>query len=158
MKLLKLGGMKRTMLAVCFQLFLTSSLAHAALGGDASTADLDAKILATAKTVSRHGKYTIHEMNERSVRIREFQNSSNSLFAVSWRGSTHPDLKTLLGAHYETFQNAYGAAKKNHPHGGMMIGEVGNLHFEIGGRMMAVHGRVWLKDQVPSGMDLHEVN
>jgi hypothetical protein len=101
--------------------------------------------------------YTRYEVTQHATRIREFSAGNGRVFGVAWRGVTHPDLKTLLGKHYSDFQKAYALEKRNHHHGGVIAVDSGDLHIEIGGRMMSVYGQIWLKDKIPPGVGLNEI-
>jgi hypothetical protein len=125
-------------------LFLTS-LAFANLGSTESA------------STTQYNRYRVHESSKNWVKVHEFSGSDGKVFALAWSGKKHPDLQTLLGAHLVDFQTAITRARKEHPHGGSVSITVNNLHVEMGGHMGAVYGQTWLTDQVPAGMDVHEI-
>jgi hypothetical protein len=125
---------------------ILSTSAFAALGGKES-----------ASSVTRFGAYRLHEISKNWVTVHEFSGDNGSVFAVAWSGKKHPDLGSLLGAHLIDFQTALAQARKAHHHGGAISVTVGNFHVEMGGHAGAVYGQTWLTDQVPAGMDVHEI-
>jgi len=141
---------------------LSSTFAYAELGGDFSTVQKDSKklgspITTTTQTTTAHSQYNRHEMSKGRMHVREYADSNGKVFGIAWNGSKHPDLRTLMGSHFNDFQAAMVQGRRNHHHGGTTTVDSGNIHLEMGGRMMSVYGRVWLTDQVPTGMNLHEI-
>jgi hypothetical protein len=147
----------KTSIFVYWMALLSSTCAYADLGGDLTSLQKDSKVLAAPRTVTTHPQYDLHEMKTGGARVHEFMDSSGKVFGIAWAGKKHPNLRTLMGAHYSEFQKAFAQARHQRRHGGSVIVEVGNLHVEMGGHMMAISGQVWLKDQIPTGMDLHEI-
>jgi len=93
--------------------------------------------------------YTIHELLVPSgTKVRHFVNDSGKVFAVSWSGGWRPNLRDLMGAHYDKFiagtrgrRVARGVARIELP--GMVV--------VMGGHQRAFFGHVYLTDLVPTG-------
>ena len=150
--------MKNAILFCSLLILFFQAQAFASLGDSDASIQNDGKVSHTTHTLIETTQYKRHELSNPKVTIHEFSGaSSGKVFAVAWRGSAHPDLKTLLGSYYPEFQASYVKANAGHHHGGVLIVDSANLHIEMSGRMMAVNGQVWLTSQIPSGMDLHEI-
>lgn len=89
-----------------------------------------------------------HELDS-GTQVREYVDASGKVFAVSWSGPFLPDLKELLGAHFEAMQ-----AQANR---GDSISRLTRQGKEVvivsTGRMGAFEGRAWLPAMLPSGFD-----
>lgn len=147
----------KTSLFVYWMALISSTFAYADLGGDLGSVQKDQKVLASRRTVTSLPQYDLHEMKNGSGRVHEFMTKSGKVFGLAWSGKKHPDMKTLMGVHYSEFQSAMAQARRQRRRGGSVVVDSGNLHLEMGGHMMSVHGQVWLKDQLPNGMNLHEI-
>ena len=102
--------------------------------------------------------YTRHESAVPKIAVREFADRNGKIFAVTWRGKTHPDLSKLLGAHLAEFESALTAARKvRRGHSPIEI-ETGNIHVEMGGSGRLFYGRIWLIDQIPGRVNTGEIN
>lgn len=134
------------MLALALRL---SSPALAALGDDVSTIAADQARLQADLKVLRKDHYTIHELALPSgVRLRNFVGDGGKVFAVSWSGGWRPNLRDIMGVHYDDFiaatrgkRVARGVARIVLP--GMVV--------VMGGHQRAFFGHVYLTELVPDG-------
>ena len=137
-----------------FALVLSASAAtaFAALGGAAQT--LGPRILATTSspTVTAAFTYTdVAKTLDSGTEVHEYVNAKGTVFAVSWQGPYKPDLRELLGTH---FQNMVDHAKLQS--GGArapMRLERDDLVIHSGGRPGAFEGRAWIPALLPAGFD-----
>ena len=136
---------------------LLSSPSFAALGGDDSSIQRDSRATGTQRTVTQHGKYSVHEIAPKKYKLHQFMDPNGKVFALSWTGRTHPDLSTLLGVHFQKVQDAIKAARQNRHGRAPLVIDVDNIHLEMSGTSMSMQGRVWLADQVPSGVSTDEL-
>lgn len=92
------GTLQKTLLVLASLCVAVPALAS--LGGTADSIEADRVSLSAARraTTARAG-YTIHEVDNGVVLVREYVTDSGIVFAVAWNGVTPPDLDTLLG-HY----------------------------------------------------------
>ena len=82
--------------------------------------------------------------------VREYVTGSGVVFAVSWNGPFLPDLRALLGQHFETLaREAARRPKAGHSHISIEHPEV---VIDSGGHMRAYAGRAWLPGQLPAGL------
>ncbi len=81
------------------------SPARAALGRAYSSVESDRSVLgATVQSVSA-GAYTVHTLAlANRGAVKEFTRPDGVVFAVAWRGPGRPDLRQLLGEHFDTVQ------------------------------------------------------
>src|SRR5215471_20740832 len=126
--------------------------AFAVLGGDASSLRDDQVHMNASLRSTQMPAYTIHELRTPAgMVVREFASSSGRIFAVSWNGPSPPDLRQLLGSHFEDFRKGAEAQRDRGPRGVFFVQHNG-LTVQIGGHMRSYVGRAYLPDQVPPGV------
>lgn len=143
--------MKKKVLAC---LLLACGLAQAALEDGPSNVPA-ARAQRTAETTSAGVPYTdIHRTLKSGTEVHEYVDASGSVFAVSWSGPFKPDLKRLLGRHFDTLAQHSGKG-----HGGRSRVDVdtGDLVVRSGGHMGAFEGHAWLPSRLPAGFDPQEM-
>lgn len=81
--------------------------------------------------------------------LHEFVDAAGTVFAVAWEGPFLPDLRGLLGRHFQalTAQEAAGRGR------GAVAVQRPDLVIVSAGRMGAFHGQAWLPRQLPAGFD-----
>lgn len=128
---------------------LLSATALAALGDDVTTVAADQARLHAQLTVSHKGAYAIHELAMPSgIRLRHFVGGSGKVFAVSWSGGWRPNLRDVMGTHYDDFI----AATRDRPMArGMARIETKGMVVVMGGHQRAFFGHVYLTDLIPEG-------
>jgi hypothetical protein len=91
-------------------------------------------------------------MLENGGEVREYANAAGVIYAVRWSGPGKPDLESLLGVHFATFQADNPIAAR---HGLRRAPSVNrsNLRVVTGGRPGAFWGLAWLPQAVPAGFD-----
>src|SRR5580704_12594360 len=90
-----------------FVLLLLPFPVFASLGGDVTTVQADqAKMQGSLRTTSSNS-YTLHEIQSPTgVAVKEYVSTSGKVFAVTWQGPIHPDLRQLLGTYFDQFVQA----------------------------------------------------
>ncbi len=136
-------------------LSLCAVAAHATLGGAVASVETDrARVGARVDRIA-HPAYTVHQLTTADGGIvREYVAADGVVFGVSWNGPAKPDLRQLLGSHFDTL-----GASRNRVSGGrahLAIRE-GALVFESNGRMRSFHGRAFLNDALPAGVSSDEI-
>lgn len=99
----------------------------ASLGGDAtSVQDDQAKMQASLRSNSGNS-YSVHEMQTPAgVAVREYVSAAGKVFAVTWQGPFHPDLRQLLGTYFDQYVQAVQAQQAQHRgHGPVLIQQAG---------------------------------
>src|SRR5271170_8397472 len=117
-----------------FALLLLPFPLFASLGGDVTTVQADqAKMQGSLRTTSNNS-YTIHEIQASTgVAVKEYVAPTGKVFAVTWQGSFHPDLRQLLGTYFDQFEQAE-QAQRAQRHGPVLIQQSG-LVVQISGHM-----------------------
>lgn len=88
-------------------------------------------------------------------KVRQFIADGGKVFGVAWSGSWRPDLRELMGSHYERYLAAMKG--KRLARGPVRI-ELPGLILVMGGHQRAFFGRVYLLDQMPANtrpQDIH---
>jgi hypothetical protein len=132
-----------------------SAPARATLGdGEASIEANRAKFQAQVR-VQRRTKFSVHELSlPAGGKVRQFVARGGKVFAVSWSGGWRPDLRELMGTHYER----YLAAMKGKfvPRGPVKI-ELPGMIVVMGGHQRALFGRIYLLEHVPANTRLEDI-
>ncbi len=132
-------------------LSLFSSNAGAALGGDIASIDQDRmQMKATVPVKIATEKFVVHEMMLTSgTRIREYLTTMGTVFAVSWRGQTIPDLRQLMGNYFDTFTSAAKLQRSQRSH---LVVRQDDLVVRSGGHMRAYIGSAYVPKLLPAGV------
>jgi len=142
---------RRPAVAVVLALAVSvSPAAHAALGEDVSAvATVQARLGASLQIRQRTG-YAIHELAAPTgTTVREFVGESGKVFAVAWSGGFRPNLRDLMGTHYDRF--IAGTRGRRATRGPVRI-ELPGMVVVMGGRLRTFYGQVTLTDQLPAGV------
>ena len=103
---------------------------------------------ATAKVVQKE-RHSIHELQvPAGGNVRQFVNESGRVFAVSWSDGWRPNLRELMGAHYDRY---LAAAKANRRGRGPVHLVLPGLVVVMGGHQRAFFGHAYLTDLMPPG-------
>jgi hypothetical protein len=132
-------------------LSLFSSNAGAALGGDIASIDQDRmQMKASVPVRVANEKFMVHEMTLTSGTIvREYMTTMGTVFAVTWRGQTIPDLRQLMGSYFDTFTSASNSQQSQRSH---MIIRQDDLVVRSGGHMRAYMGSAYAPKLLPAGV------
>jgi len=127
--------------------------ARAELGGTVASVENDAaRLKGTLRLVAAHA-YTQHEIRVSTGHVvYEYASPDGQVFGVSWAGPTVPDLRQLLGERYfAQFQQAAAARQRygRHP----VLIETPEFVFQQTGRLRDFHGRAYLPQLLPPGVD-----
>jgi hypothetical protein len=126
-----------------------SSPAAAALGDDEAAVAVDQARMQASLRILRRANYVVHELAAPSgTKVCQFVGGAGKVFAVSWSGGWRPDLRDIMGVHYDRFiagtrgrRAARGVARIELP--GMVV--------VMGGHQRAFFGHVYLTDMLPPG-------
>jgi hypothetical protein len=124
--------------------------AHAALGGDAASVIADTAEMHGVAHATLLQQYEIQEItNDSGLRVREFLNRNGVVFAVTWNGPVVPDLRTLLGASFDSYVEQLSAVRHPGTHRSLRLASSA-LVVESGGHMRAYSGRAYLPLLLPA--------
>ena len=136
-------------------LLMTAGPASAALGGDEATIDADQVHLTGVQKVSRAQRFAVHEIRvPTGTVVREYVSPDGKVFGIAWSGSTMPDLRQLMGEHFDHYVQAVG---KRGMRGLVQLDEP-ELVVRSSGHMRAFSGSAYLPQVLPagvSGVDVH---
>jgi hypothetical protein len=150
--------MKSTIISGMLMLLALPFPAAASLGGDITSVRADvAKMQATLRTTTSNF-YTLHEMQTPTgIDVKEFISPGGKVFAVTWKGSSHPDLRQLLGAYFEQFVQAEKAQRASRRGRGPVIIQQPGLVVEVAGHMRSFSGGAYLPQMVPAGVHAEDL-
>lgn len=89
---------------------LSFGRAEAELGGSMSSVKADGARMGAQIASANMGDYMRHALTRTNGgTVHELTNAAGQVFAVTWSGPGKPDLRSLLGSHFTTFQAANNA-------------------------------------------------
>jgi hypothetical protein len=129
--------------------------ASAALGADAASIGID-RVKAKASVRIRSGTlYTVHDLTTPSgTVVHEYLNANGKVFGVAWSGPAMPDLRQLLGDHFDTYAGASKSGRRGHSHRSLAHGD---LVVQSAGRLRAFSGKAYLQSLIPNGVAPDEI-
>jgi hypothetical protein len=128
------------------------STGWAALGG--KPARLGPHVAAAKSNAATTGQAAYTESQkvlDSGTTVHEYTDAAGNVFAVSWSGPFLPDLKEILGEHFD----ALTAQQRNRRAGGRSPLHIRqpNVVIDSEGHMGAFQGRAWLPAKLPAGFD-----
>jgi hypothetical protein len=128
-------------LALVGAALLYSTSAHAALDEVLATSSKEVSVTQVAGQTLR--------VRTRGV-LKEFAGKDGKVFAAVWRGTAPPNLHTLLGAHYASYETALNARRRGgHNHLFLSTPEI-TINVISHNRLLA--GSVYLTNGLPKGV------
>lgn len=107
------------------------------------------KIARVALNAVRPGLLAHQFTDRRGVAVRQYAEQGGTVFAVTWQGPFKPDLRQLLGPHFDTYvQGAAGGA----PNRGRVVVATPDVVIQSFGHMRSFTGRAWLPGALPAGL------
>lgn len=146
-------------LSLCFMVaaLMGTEIAQAALGEsvDSVAMDINALSASQGETTVQNG-YTIHNIKNDSVSVREYVSPSGAVFGIAWNGMIHPDLTTLLGTYFGEYQEAL---KQSIFKPGSKFSQIktNNVVVEKWGHMRNIQGHAYVPTLIPKGVDVDEI-
>jgi Protein of unknown function (DUF2844) len=136
---------------VFFAALFLAAAAFATLGQDVSSIRSDQAQMNAQVRVGVGQSYSVHELSSPAgTTIREFVSPAGTVFAVSWQGAFTPDLRQLLGTHFDEYVQASQSAQTRVAR--MVHVETGDLVVESSGHMRFSMGTAYLRSKMPSGV------
>ena len=131
-------------------LLVLPPVAFAALGGDESSVQADQAQMRASLRSTRIATYTVHELQAPTGHVvREYVSPSGTVFGVAWQGPSKPDLRQLLGTHFDEFMQGAQANRRGH---GPLVVNLPGMVVVSGGHMRAFSGRAYLSQMLPEGV------
>jgi len=129
----------------------------AALGESVASVETDRVRMNASIRHTAAARYTVHHLESPpALTVREYVSPGGIVFAVGWNGMVKPDLRQLLGSHFEAFV----AETARGPHAGRAVVYVTRpeVVIESTGHMRSFVGRAFVPAEVPDGVspaDIH---
>lgn len=134
-----------------------SAPALAALGGDASSVELDRASLRGTVRVAAGTEYTVRQIGTASgLTVDEYLSADGKVFALSWRGPGIPDLQQVLGSYYAQFAQARAALGPHYEHHHLVV-RTSALVVQSRGRTRDFFGRAWAPALLPQSFSLNDL-
>ncbi len=133
--------------------------ARAELGGPVSSVAADSgRMHAQIASVAR-ANYARHDLTRSNDGlVHEYTNANGLVFAVTWSGPGKPDLRTLLGQYFTTFQaNSELIARSSHSLRRPPQVNQPDLQIQTGGHMGWFHGVAFVPSLAPPGFALADL-
>jgi hypothetical protein len=151
--------MRRALYAMLFLSMLQCAVAYASLGsspsdfGPTPLLRQGARSLAAADNAAN---YTVTQstLDEGTV-VREYSDAAGVVFAVSWNGPFLPDLRTLLGAHFDTLRSE--AARRPKAGHSQLAVDRSDVVIVSTGHMRAFSGKAWIPASLPTGFSTDSI-
>lgn len=125
------------------------TIAFAALGGGEGSIQADQAQMRASVRVTQATAYAVHELRAPTGHVvREYVSPTGTVFGVAWQGPSKPDLKQLLGTHFDELQSTSSTVRQRGP---VVINQPG-LVFEMGGHPGAFAGRAYIPQLLPAGV------
>jgi hypothetical protein len=150
--------MNSKMLRGLFAVLVLPFPASASLGGDATSVQADQAKMQGSLRTTNNDSYTLHEIQAPTgVAVKEYVSTSGKVFAVTWQGPIHPDLRQLLGTYFDQFVQAEQAQRaQRHGRGPVQIQQPG-LVVQVSGHMRAFLGKAYVPQMLPAGVRAEDI-
>ncbi len=122
----------------------------------AADISLGAQERSNSPTVS-YGSYRVRSYPLGGTTLQEYVGSGGTVFAVSWKGLTHPDLKALLGSYAQEYDEAMNNRPKLRYRSAHMIIKTEHLVIEKYGHPRMLQGRAYIPSMLPKDLDANEI-
>ena len=130
--------------------------AHAALGQPASSALADGTPALQARTLRAAGSTQVTDTtvtDPSGVTVHEFSGLDGVVFAITWSGTTIPDLQQLLGSYFSGYQDWLRAHPAPSYRAAVGV-RTPQVVAHASGHMRAYSGSAYAPSLVPAGVDL----
>jgi hypothetical protein len=132
------------------------SVALAALGENEVSVQTDQiQMKATRRVVATNNNYAVHELETPAgTLVREYLSPTGAVFAVVWKGPVAPDLRQIMGQHFDTYANSQKTKFEGLNH---RTFEQSGLVVQSHGRIHAYSGKAYIQNAIPSGVSVNEI-
>ena len=132
-------------------LMAASPAAHAALGHAVDSVQTDRLHMSARMATSAAAAYTAQTLTlDNGGTVKELS-AGGVVFAVAWRGPSRPDLKQLLGEHFDTLQAATAIVGAHRLRAPILVDRT-DLVVHSAGHSGAFRGFAYLPALIPTGV------
>jgi Protein of unknown function (DUF2844) len=130
----------------------------ASLGRDATSVQEDVAKMQGSLHTSSVNSYTLHEIQTPTgVAIKEYASPVGQVFAVTWKGPFHPDLRQLLGPYFDEYVQAVRTQRAQRAGRGPILIQHAGLVVEVSGHLRSFTGRAYIPQQLPAGTRVEDI-
>jgi hypothetical protein len=130
----------------------------ASLGSNVASVESDRAQMKGTVQVRQAAGYAVHEISSaEGTRVREFVSPSGTVFGVAWQGAFSPDMRQLLGDHFNDYEAGVKALKSSYVGRRPLDLRLPGLVVQKNGHMRAYNGRAYIPEQVPTGVKVEEL-
>ena len=134
---------------------LAAHSARAALGDVEASVEADRLAMHAMQQTTPTPRFTMHELRAPSgTTVREYVSPTGTVFGVAWQGPTLPDLRQLLGTHFDAYAAA--AAERRTRRSPVLV-RLPGLVVQSAGHMRAFVGKAYLPQALPPGAAATEI-
>jgi Protein of unknown function (DUF2844) len=149
----RLRGVSVVFLIGASALLGSTSSAWASLGGDTVSIIADQSQMQGTRKTSASAAYTVHEIQGATGTIvREYQSADGTVFAISWHGSSKPDMQQVLGSYFEQYKQALQAQHNPHAMRHPITINLPGLQIFSGGHPRSFEGKAFIPEKLPRGI------
>jgi|SRR5215470_13424274 len=144
-----------TLAAIGFMAMLGAPTALASLAGVEATVEADRLQMGATHRALTDPRFTLHELQSPSgTTVREYVSPSGMVFALAWQGPSMPDLRQLLGSHFDQYVNAMTARRTRR---GPVLIQLPGLVVQSAGHMRAFAGKAYVPAALPQGVSAEDI-
>jgi hypothetical protein len=131
---------------------LNAPIAFAELGGAVAKEAVQVQELSPVVATEQH--LNVFQVSAPSgTVVKEYTDANHVVVAVSWQGPTLPNLRQLLGEHFDTFVNR--PAHTGSPRSAELVTD--DLVVQSQGHMRNFSGRAYLPKMLPAGFNVNQI-
>jgi len=125
----------------------------ASLGGDTTSVQADQTKMQGSRLTTSSDSFTVHEIQASTgIAVKEYVSPAGKVFAVTWQGPAHPDLRQLLGTYFDQYSQEV-QAQRSHRHGhGPLLIQLPGLVVQSAGHPRSFLGRAYVPQMLPAGV------
>jgi len=128
---------------------------QASLGDNESTVETDRLSMGATRRTQVSPVFTTHELQVPSgTTVREYVSPTGTVFGVAWQGPSIPDLRQLIGSHFDEYVAAMEARRTRRS---PVLVQLPGLVVQSSGHMRAFSGRAYLPAALPPGVTPEEI-
>jgi hypothetical protein len=129
--------------------------ASASLGDDEGSVRADQAGLHGTLRIRHAAAFDVHEIATASgTVVREYVSAGGRVFGIAWHGPRLPDLRRLLGSHFERYR---GMPRDRRAGRSLKRVALADLVVESSGHLRSFSGKAWLPGPMPRGVGPEDI-
>ena len=128
---------------------------QASLGDNETSVEADRLAMGATRRTQLNPAFTSHELQmPAGTTVREYVSPAGIVFGVAWQGPSIPDLRQLLGSHFDEY---IAAMETRRTRRSPVLVQLPGLVVQSSGRMRAFSGHAYLPAALPPGVAPEEI-